>query len=155
VDVGATTGLGAAGAGLASPGGADATSLLRLLGGTEAVEELGTETLFGAETTHYRGTITTERALAELPDDAAEALRGALDRLGIDDATLARGVDVWIDADGLVRRIRQESAAPGGHDGSLVTVVSFERFGVDATVDIPDDAVDAGDLIGQFGRLPD
>jgi hypothetical protein len=155
VDVGATTGLGAAGAGLASPGGADATSLLRLLGGTEAVEELGTETLFGAETTHYRGTITTERALAELPDDAAEALRGALDRLGIDDATLARGVDVWIDADGLVRRIRQESAAPGGQDGSLVTVVSFERFGVDATVDIPDDAVDAGDLIGQFGRLPD
>jgi hypothetical protein len=154
VDVGEMAGLGA-GAGLASPAGADATSLLRLLGGTEAVEEVGTETLFDVETTHYRGTVTTERALAELPAPAAEELRSALDRLGLDDTALAQGVDVWIDGDGLVRRIRQEAAVPNGQGGSVVSVISFVQFGVDAAVSIPDDAVDAGELVGQFGRLPD
>jgi hypothetical protein len=141
-------------AGIPSPAGADATSLLRLLGGTEAVEELGTETLFDVETTHYRGTITTERALAELPDDAADELRGALERLGIDDTALAQSVDVWIDGDGLVRRIRQEGGAPGGQ-GPVVTLISFVQFGVDVAVAIPDDAVDASDIVDQFGGLPD
>jgi hypothetical protein len=141
-------------AGIASPAGVDATSLLRLLGGTEAVAVVGTETLFDVETTHYRGTITTERALAGLPDDTAEELRGALERLGIDDTTLAQGVDVWIDGDGLVRRIRQEGAVPGGR-GPVVTLVSFVQFGLDVAVDIPDDAVDASEIIGQFGGLPD
>ena len=112
---------------------------LDYLRGVKDVEEVGTEEVRGVETTHYTGVIDFEQLKNELPQNAA----GSIDRLkeltGIDKAP----IDVWLDEDGLPRRVNYDfdietptgTSSPGG--AKIALTVEFFDFGTDVQVEIP------------------
>jgi hypothetical protein len=113
---------------------------LDYLRGAKDIEEVGNEDVRGIETTHYKGVVDFDALKEELPANAA----GSIDRLkeltGIDRAP----IDVWLDADGLPRRVsyRFDYDVPGATgtgqgSGAIALTVEFFDYGTDVTVDIP------------------
>lgn len=156
IHLGGDDAIGGAGS-LFAGGGIDPGTLLRTLAGTEAVEEVGREEVVGVETTHLRGTFTLAAAVAQLPDDVAARVEAAFASAGADDEALAadRAFDVWIDDDQQVCQLRLElelGSLLGAEAGSGTSTVElrYTELGVDVEIDVPDDAVEAGDLPG-FG----
>jgi hypothetical protein len=134
---------------------ADPASLLRSLGGTDEVEEVGQEEVFGVTTTHLRGTFTLSDAIAALPGDAAEELQAAYERMGLDESGLDTGqqFDVWVDEAGRVRQIRQTidlGGLAGGGDPATFEM-RYVEFDVDVDIEVPTDAVDLSELTGLLG----
>lgn len=89
----------------------------------------------GHLTTHYRATIDRERAVEAAPESSREALRGMLEESAVDDVY---EIDVWIDADGLVRRQVMEVTAM-----DIRQTLTFETYDYGAPVNIvvPTDSI--------------
>lgn len=112
---------------------------LDYLRGAQDIEEVGTEEVRGTQTTHYKGVIDFDALKEELPAGAG----GSIDRIkaltGIEEAP----IDVWLDADGLPRRVKYEfsydipaaTGSPG--DGKIAIAVEYFDYGTDVTVDVP------------------
>jgi hypothetical protein len=133
---------------LAQGNQSDPAQYLRWLGAVgEDVEELGTETVRGVETTHYRATVDLDRVV----DEAEPEVRGAT-KLWIDllKRQLELGevpIDVWVDEDGLVRRIEQEYEL----DGTRTQItMELDDFGIEVDAEAPpaDQVIDLGELGG-------
>ena len=88
----------------------DPKQALILLSGAEDGEEMGTERVRGDETTHYRGTVDMTRVAENVPDDLRDDIEKVIDQTG--DRTIP--MDIWIDGDGLVRKINWTQHLPGG-----------------------------------------
>jgi hypothetical protein len=95
----------------------------------EEVSELGAEQVRGVDTTHYR--FLVHGGAAEL-----EPAKGAT----------TAPLDVWIDGDGLVRRMRAVDAAGTDHEGTFE--IEFFDFGADLDIEPPpaDQIVDADEV---------
>jgi hypothetical protein len=123
-------------------------SLQYLRGASDDFEEVGEEEVRGVETTHYRGTIDLHKAVEQLPEDARESFERAIDLIGTDELPL----DVWIDDDGMARRMKYEQPLPsgGGEEGAMELTMEFFDFGVDVDVEPPpsDEVIDIRELIG-------
>ena len=136
--------LPASAAGIAQFANSDPASALSFLKGLDGdVEVVGTEDVRGETTTHFRATIDTAKA-AESADPTMKALLKQ---------TLERGVkevptDLWIDAEGRLRRVTQvvdltkstgvsTGAAQGG---KITTTMEFFDFGTEVEVVAPPDA---------------
>jgi len=111
------------------------------------VETVGVEELRGAETTHYRALIdAAEYAKTATPQERA--------KLGPLTEQLQSGVgevpvDVWLDGDGLVRKIALEiSAKEQGRAGSASVSFELWDYGEDVEIELPpaEDVVDASAL---------
>lgn len=124
----------------------DPTQFLRFLEESGAkVEEVGTEDVRGTQTRHLH----TEIDLAALAEKAspgqADELKKTFDSLGLPEGTsLTLPTDVWVDADGLLRRFQMVfdfSSLAGGTeemaqlDGVKMTL-RFELWGFGEPVDI-------------------
>ena len=125
-------------------GADDPAQLLETLRGVaDDVEVTGEEEIRGVATTGYHATIDLDRALAEMPADQREAVAPLLKQL---DGSLGEmPVDVWIDADGLARRMRMNmdglmaSAMGGAAGGGRASVtIEFFDYGDDIEVEVPD-----------------
>ena len=82
----------------------DPTKTLEYLrGASEDVTEVGDEKVRGADTTHYKATVDLRKA-AEAQPEAKEAIEQAIEQLG----TSIVPMDVWIDDEGRLRRMRYE-----------------------------------------------
>jgi hypothetical protein len=133
-----------------SSGQNDASLLLYFLFGTTGdVEEVGAESVDGAETTRYSSTVDLTRALTEAPAEVREALQFNLDQLETQGVETRLEADVWIDADQLIRRVSyvyRLSDTAGG--GQMVTTVNLSDFGVPVELEIPDphDVVDVTEV---------
>ena len=94
-------------------GGGDPTRLLETLEAAGAFDEVGSEGVRGVETTRYHGTVASSR------------------------------VDVWVGADGLVRRV-----AVSDGEGTDVRLELFD-FGADVEIERPpaDDVAELGDFL--------
>jgi hypothetical protein len=117
---------------LASIGGAnDPAQILRFLRGASGeVEEVGSEQVRGVMTRHFRATVEFARVIEQAPEEAQASLREQLDRrveAGFGDTI---DMEVWIDEDGLARRIRQRDPEAD------ITMDLFD-FGVDVDVEPP------------------
>lgn len=116
---------------------------------TGDVSEIGTETVRGVETTHYRATIDLEKAAAEGPKELRDTMSRVAELTGISQIP----VEVWIDDEGLVRRYSQtwNQKLPQGA-GRMQTEITMDLFGFGprVQVDAPpaDDVVDATELAG-------
>jgi hypothetical protein len=119
----------------------DFLGMLEAVGGE--IETVGAEELRGAETTHYRATIDpAEYAKTASPEE--------LSKLGPLADTLQAGaevvpVDIWLDADGLVRKVAVEvSAEDQGQVGSASMSFELWDYGEDVQIDLPpaDEIVD-------------
>jgi hypothetical protein len=139
-------GLGAAG----SSGGlsdANPSGTLDLLRGVGDVTTVGTETLRGVSTTHYRATVDPQKAVDEAPD----ALRGQVGKgLGAISGTIP--VDVWIDGDGQARKI---TISVDAKTASVATSMEYYDFGTDVSVQAPpaSDTYDFSDMLGRLRQL--
>jgi hypothetical protein len=111
--------------------------LLRAASGE--IETVGTETLRGAETTHYR-------AILDLRRYAERAGLHSLPEQLVQQSEVAElPVDVWLDQFGLIRKLEMSVTADSGD-----AVMRFELwdYGKDVAIDLPPaaDVVDAADL---------
>jgi hypothetical protein len=137
----------------------DPSQMLRYLrGASKGVEEVGEEAVRGTDTTHYRADVDLEKAieqsLDEVPAETREALRESAKRLRELMVGETVPVDVWIDEDGLARRMRLEYGmkAPGqSGDLQMEMTMEFFDFGIDVDARPPpaEETVDIQTLIGQ------
>src|SRR5262249_48621850 len=117
---------------------------LAWLRGSKHAEKLGTETIDGVQTTHYRVRVDLKDALAQATPKQREALN-RLSRFarqqGVDPASTKS--DVWIGDDGLVRRTTERL----GRLGSVTT--TFSDFGTPVHIEAPpaDETVDVSALL--------
>jgi hypothetical protein len=133
----------------ASSGGlsdANPGATLDALRGAGEVERVGTETLRGVETTHYRATIDPQKALAEAPEELRDRAAKGLDAIG---GPLP--IDVWIDGDGQARKIAMDVETS---DGAVSTTIEYYDFGADVNIAAPpvDDVLDFSDVFGGFRK---
>jgi hypothetical protein len=127
---------------LAQAGQATPAQYLRWLSAAKDVERVGEEEVRGVQTTHYRGVIDVKRLSEEQP-----ALRRSLDGLDLDEVP----TEVWIDRDGLLRRMTQEYELSSAGEKTLTSVtMELYDFGVEVDAEPPDpeEVFDVSDLIG-------
>jgi hypothetical protein len=119
--------------------------LMQFLRGTsDDIEELGEEQVRGVETTHYRATVDIDAAAertadsGELSDEMREQVRVEIERMKKQTGLETLPVDVWLDEDDLVRRIRMDFTFPleGEEVGVEMTMDLFD-FGVEVDVTPP------------------
>lgn len=118
------------------PANGDARGELELLeAATGDVRKLGKADVRGVPTTRYGGTITVAEQAERLREQGAEKLASVVERQG------APGqFEAWIDADGLVRRMRVLSSQPQeGTDRStnMDMRMDFFDFGPAPEIDVP------------------
>lgn len=115
------------------------------------VEEVGDEEVRGAGTTRYRARVDLRKAAEEArPDGDPGAFDRMIDLLGQDSIR----VEVWIDSDGVVRRVRMPMPLPEEAGGGQMTMtVEYHDFGVEADIAEPDPAEvrDLQEVVDQLG----
>ncbi len=135
----------------------DPTQLLEYLRASSGgVSTVGSETLGGVPTTHYRGTLQLSSVLDRLPSSDRDAAKTALEKLGNGGAI---PVDVWVDGQHRVRRMQMSlganaptSAGGGGAIGGTVTI-DFTHYGAVPPIAPPSDSevFEASSLAGLAG----
>lgn len=147
--------LGATGLGLGTASYDPSKLLESLRGVTGEPEVVGTEDVRGVETTRYTATLDLAEAVAQAPADQRDLVEAQLQRLG----TAEVSVDVWVDADGLARRLQVDmsdalGAAAAGDARAVLTIELFD-YGepVDIQVPSPDEVSSLGDGLGFLGDL--
>ncbi|GGN83809.1 putative lipoprotein [Streptomyces albiflavescens] len=114
------------------------------LTGSKDVKKVGTETVDGVKTTHYKGTVTLDdfRDSLKSEDKATREKRekslGQYEKMGIDTFTM----DMWIDGDDHTKQFRMRGDAD---KGKLDMTITFLDFNKPVTVKAPP-AEDTADL---------
>jgi hypothetical protein len=99
-----------------------------------SVTNVGTESVRGVPTTHYRGTVELGRVAGVLSGANRNAVQKALAQLGASSLP----VDVWVDSHKLVRRLGITLSAPaGGQNLQMQMEMELFSFGATPTVTAP------------------
>lgn len=133
-------------------GGSDPSQMLEVLRGvSDDVEVAGREEIRGVPATRYTATIDLAHALEEVPVDQRPRLQAQLD-------TMTEGlgnvpVEVWVDDDGLARRLRIGLDQPSGAAGESIAgsmTIDFFDYGqpVDIEVPSPDEVTPFTEVMG-------
>jgi LppX_LprAFG lipoprotein len=124
-------------------GSQDPTKALQLLESVGDVSKVGTETIGGVQTTEYTGTIDVKKVAGVLGGAQAKALDKA--------KVSSIPIDVWIDGDGLVRRMHEHLTYPAGALNTTTDLtVDLSDFGVKTSIQVPpaDQTLDVSALKG-------
>lgn len=115
--------------------GTDVTAQLSVLGSTGPVTQVGTEQVRGAATVHYRGTYDLGAAAAA----ADPSVRQQLDAARTAGAAASVPYDVFLDAQGRVRRFTQvlSTTPASGPAASATTTLETFDFGKPVAVPSP------------------
>ena len=145
----------------------DPDALLSLLEGAGTVDKKGTEQVRGVATQHLSVQIEAAKVADQVPADQRGKLDEQLDRFGVslDDLPVVPA-DVWIDADGYVRRLQvsfdlagladlhPEGAPEAGKDlsGSVTATVELYDFNEPVHIQVPK-ASEVSELdLSSFGK---
>jgi hypothetical protein len=128
----------------------DPASILESLQGvSDDAREVGPETINGVATTRYHADVDTDRAIDAVPPGARDRLRSALDAF-----PHSFPVDVWIDDEGLPRRIEvRYEAHEGGEDVAARLRMDFLEYGIPVDVAAPpaESTADVTSLLSGLG----
>ncbi|HVM00156.1 MAG TPA: hypothetical protein VM324_12765 [Egibacteraceae bacterium] len=132
-----------------------------LRGVSDDVTEVGREEVRDVDTTRYEGTVDLNKAVDELAEEHREQARRSVEMLGTDELPVV----VWIDDDGLLRRMTYEmdlsrmqvpetpDGAPGDApmaqpQGTATVTMELYDFGVEVDIAPPpdDEVTDFGDM---------
>jgi hypothetical protein len=94
------------------------------------VKVVGTETVNGFATTHYAGTVSVDEQLSHFSGAVRSQMQSVIAKTGWTGAKL----DVWLDGNGLVRRMRSDSV---GGRGSMSLAMDVLAYGVQVNVTPP------------------
>lgn len=139
---------------LGNPGSSNPSQLLQYLRGASggSMTNLGGQVVGGIQTTHYRGEIDLDRVAASLPPASRASARQAITALEQATHLHQIPVDVWVDNQHLVRRMRvsfSETLPTGPALGTEITV-DFLQYGPQAPPSLPpaSQVSDASGLLG-------
>ncbi len=124
-----------------SPAGANPANLLAMLRGIADVEEVGTESIRGNQTTHYTGRINMSKAIGAAPSADKKQVSSVFENLSNEFP-----VDVWVDEQGRTVKL---STNGGGSENNFSFSLEFFDFGADLNISAPP-ASDVG-YLGGFG----
>lgn len=121
----------------------DPTKVLEFLRAAGEVDEVGSATVRGTQTTHFKGVVDLNRYASQLEGKngggaAARSLRKAIDLTG--KSTMP--IELWIDESSLVRRMNWKQttvAAEGQAPTTLDATMDLFDYGADVNVVIPPD----------------
>jgi hypothetical protein len=122
----------------------DPSQALQLLNGAEDFEEVGNEDVRGVETTHYRGTVDMNEVAENAPADLQDDIRKIIEQTG--DRTVP--MDIWIDKDGLARRLRWTQHLQQGTTMTMDEEIYDFGAEVNATTPPADEVLDLTALLG-------
>jgi hypothetical protein len=103
---------------------------LQQLAASGDVKVVGTETVNGFRTTHYAGTVGVEDQLAHFSGAVRSEMQGFIAKAGWTGAK----IDIWIDDQGLVRRMHSTSV---GGKGAMSIALDVLAYGVPVDVTPP------------------
>lgn len=148
--------LGAAGESLGFGGGGNPAQLLETLRGAGEVEVIGTQVIRGVEATGYRTEVDLAEAMKEIPEKYRELVASQLGEV-----TGTMPVEIWLDADGLPRRVVMDMSSMFGSlvdqsgDGALSGSMDFYDYGTDVDIELPDasEVTSFDEFLGLMGGL--
>jgi len=110
------------------------------------IDIVGTETIDGVDTIHYRGTVDM-RAVLEAAGAVTDpaAFEELLDAIGSE----TQDIDAWIDDDGLLRQMK--TTVPDGTGGVATIRITMSDYGTEVDIAPPAESVDFLDLMSGFG----
>jgi len=135
-----------------NPAGSDPSQLLQYLRAVSGnISELGKEQVGGIATTHYSATIELNKVPSTLPEASRAAARQSIDTLAkmLGKSTLP--VDVWIDNQNLVRRMRMSyGLSSAGKPATIGMTLEIPEYGPQPAPALPpaDQVSDASSLAG-------
>jgi hypothetical protein len=97
------------------------------------VAEVGAEQVNGVATTHYSALLDVGKLTDQLKDEVSGEF-GELIEKSMEEVTSAT-VDVWIDADGLIRR--ETSSSTMSSPGSFTMTMDFSHYGIRPDIQVP------------------
>jgi hypothetical protein len=127
------------------PGGYDPSALLDALRGVaEDVREVGHEEVRGVPTAKYAATVSLAAAVQKTPAGRRERLRTQLEQIAAD---ARMPVEVWVDRDGLPRRVTMSFGE------AVTTTIELFDYGRPLVLDLPsaDQTTPIGKVLGQLG----
>ncbi len=110
-------------------------ALLYLRAASGPVDEVGEEDVRDVATTHYRMTVDLEK-VAKLDPEQRENVERVIEQSGVREVP----TEVWVDDDGLVRRMKlayDDMRFAAGQRGDMAMTMELYDFGVDADVEPP------------------
>lgn len=124
------------------------SEMLQALKAVGSSHVVGHESIHGAPTTHYRGSIDLNKVAGQVPGEQA----GTIKRLFKSSGLSSFPVDVWVDRSGRVRREGLKVSATGM---SMDMTVDFTRFGVQVDTSPPpaDQVTDMSALLNAASAL--
>lgn len=145
-DAGLTGGPALGLPGSTATGAVDPTALLEFLrGAAGGVQTIGTEDVRGVSTTRLRAELTVDDILRRSTPEQRDRVQAAIDGMDLEAAGLDRfPMDVWVDGQGLVRRLQTSYGGAAADGGTVTLTVEWFDFGteVDIRVPAPEDVVD-------------
>jgi hypothetical protein len=120
----------------------DPSQLLDYLRATSGeVKNLGTETIDGVRTTHYRATVDLEKYPELVPPAQRAQARAAVAALRKVTKVRLQPVDVWIGDDKLVRKLHESfTETIQAQEMTVATTTTFHDFNVPVRITIPRDS---------------
>ncbi|HEY5941278.1 MAG TPA: hypothetical protein VIT89_00260 [Solirubrobacterales bacterium] len=118
------------------PANADAKGELELLEEVTGVSKRGREVVRGVPTTHYAGTVSVSEQSERLQEQGGDGLSSLIEEQG---GPLR--IEVWIDDDGLVRRMDYTGSQPGAKGEGRTAIdmrIDFYAFGTIPKIEVPD-----------------
>jgi hypothetical protein len=137
--------------GLQQLGSNDPGNFLRYLEGAgDDAKKVGEEKVRGVDTTHYRATFDLEKVKADAPADLKDDIDAMVKQLG--KSTVP--AEVWIDGDGLARRMKFAFDAIGEQKVAMTITQELFDFGVEVEAAAPpaDQVSDFAELLQQAGQ---
>jgi hypothetical protein len=133
-----------------------AALVAQLEGASDELEELGTEEVRGVSTTRLRVTVDTAAAIEQADASIREQLRSYAEATGLPETY---PMELWIDDEGLVRRIRTvlDVDGPTGESDGVTQQTTLELFDFGVSLDLepplPEQTVDLAELVRDLERL--
>jgi hypothetical protein len=117
------------------------------------IEKLGSAKVRGADTTRYRAEVDLRKYPERLPEKDREQARVSVERLIDQTGSATYPMELWIDDDDLVRRVRVSYDFEGAQKASFAMTMEFFEFGT--AIDVaPPPARDVQDLAELARSLP-
>jgi len=118
----------------------------KIFTGSKDVHQVGTESINGVKTTHYRGSITPQEAATRLDPKARKSFQEFYQRTGAGKL----GFDLWVGADNLPRKLVSKVTAS---EGTATVTMIFSDYNKSFTVTAPpaNQVADADQLKNSFG----
>lgn len=137
---------------LSQLGGFDPSALLSYLRGSGQVTTVGTDTVRGVQTTHYKATIDLGKVADKLPASDRARVQAGIQSLEKSSGLKSLPVDVWIDSEHRVRRIAFNMSVGSATAAAVTVSATVDLFDYGTTPPIvPPPASQVFDLSGLAG----